>query len=706
MEERTKLFSKDTLKNGLPLESETDLLLKKMERMRKVKNNYKNIDVLDNIYDTESGGSSGFFDGIQRFFKNINDIQTELAQIEGFDGDDSQEGFDGDDSQEGFDGDDSQEGFDDDDSQEGFDDDDSQEGFDDDSQEGFDDDSQEGFDDDSQEGFDNNELYSKQYEDKYTPYDVKKTANINTANLRRQDGVRYYGPRGSLTNPSDDSIFKKIGRAFKKMHQNTRARQNRINRRNREKKDRIKRRRRDKRARIKRRRREKKARIRRRGREKKARIRRRRNKKKAVSDKQKLPLLDRLKQLIKRILAFNPQRFIRDKIATRVYKYTAGNDRKNNKDIDIITKQIILLIYAFIAVFVSGNWYYIMFYKDASGIPNSSKFNGMIDTIAEKGGPLFRYLRLDSQLQPLWLANVFLCNVTEFIITTGYGYFEFFAYYLSLMFIFNRIFPREYDVIRSSYKTIISNKQLLFILFTFFIIYCILKYSSSLYKAYQTYKNPKTKKLPKTSSTILKMIIVFNLLFGVKTIVSPLLKGAGIKYDDSKGMIGNALGLFKSILYFLALGPILYIIIFFIALAVNIMIMRISGLFVIVYLYIYAYFGAMLRGDSKTALSDFFKNVGKYNPCESSTSNAFTRLMTSAISFIYANLTSMIVVCFSIWSILVYKFTISNQKSAAALIGANMVIITISIVASMINSYTSKNKVNLQDYNYIEPYNK
>jgi len=735
MEERTKLFSNDTLKNGLPLESETDLLLKKMERMRKVKNNYKNIDVLDNIYDTESGGSSGFFDGIQRFFKNINDIQEELAQIEGFDGDDSQEGFDGDDSQEGFDGDDSQEGFDGDDSQEGFDDDsqegfdddsqegfdgdDSQEGFDDDSQEGFDgddsqegfdgDDSQEGFDDDSQEGFDNNELYSKQYEDKYTPYDVKKTANINTANLRRQDGVRYYGPRGSLTNPSDDSIFKKIGRAFKKMHQNTRARQNRINRRGREKRDRINRRGREKRDRIRRRRKEKRARIRRRGREKRDRIRRRRkdrNKKKAVSEKLNMPFLSRIMQLIKRILAFNPQRFIRDKIATRVYKYTSGNDPKSNKDIDIITKQIIMLIYGLIAVFISGNWYYIMFYKDANGIPNSSKFNGMIDTIVEKGGPLFRYLRLDSQLQPLWLTNVFLCNVTEFIITTGYGYFEFFAYYLSLMFIFNRIFPREYDVIRSSYKTIISNKQLLFILFTFFIIYCILKYSSSLYKAYQTYKNPKTKKLPKTSSTIIKMIIVFNLLFGVKTIVSPLLKGAGIKYDDSKGMIGNALGLFKSILYFLALGPILYIIIFFIALAVNIMIMRISGLFVIVYLYIYAYFGAMLRGDSKTALSDFFKNVGKYNPCESSTSNAFTRLMTSAISFIYANLTSMIIVCFSIWSILVYKFTISNQRSAAALIGANMVIIAIAIVASMINSYTSKNKVNLQDYNYIEPYNK
>jgi len=270
MEEKTKLFSNDSLKNGLPLESETDLLLKKMERMRKVKNNYKNIDVLDNIYDTESGGSSGFFDGIQRFFKNIDDIQTELAQIEGFDGDDSQEGFDDGDSQEGFDDGDSQEGFDGDDSQEGFDGDDSQEGFN---------------DGDSQEGFDGNELYSKQYEDKYTPYDVKQTANINTANLRRPDGVRYYGPRGSLTNPSDDNIFKKIGRAFKKMHQNTRARENRINRRNREKKDRIKRRRRDKRDRIKRRRREKKARIRRRRREKRARIKRRRNKKKQYQTK-------------------------------------------------------------------------------------------------------------------------------------------------------------------------------------------------------------------------------------------------------------------------------------------------------------------------------------------------------------------------------------------------------------------------------------
>ena len=652
MEERTKLFSNDSLKNRLPLEYETDLLLKKMERMRKVKNNYKNIDVLDNIYDTEPG-SSGFFDGIQRFFKNINDIQEELAQIEGFDND-----------------------------------------------------THEGFDNDSEEGFDNNEFYSKEYEDKYTPNAVDKTANIDTTNLRRPDGVRYYGPRGSITNPSNDNIFKKMGRWFKGRLQKDRARENRINRRNREKRDRINRRRKEKRDRIRRRRRERRARIRRRRRERLARIRRRRRERKSVSKGKDTPFSERLKRFIKRILTFNPQRFIRDNIARRFYKYTSGNDPKNNRDIDIITKQIIMLFYGFIAVFISGNWYYIMFYKDAAGIPNSTKFNGMIDTITEKGGPIFRYFRLDSQLQPLWLINVFFCNVTEFVITTGYGYVEFFAYYLTLMFIFNRIFPRTYDVIRSSYKTIISNKQLLFILFTFFIIYCIIKYSSGLYKAYQTYKNPKIKKLPKTSSTILKIIIVFNLLFGVKTIVSPLLKGAGIKYDDSKGMIGNALGLFKSIMYFLAVGPILYIIIFFIALALNIMIMRISGLFVIFYLYIYSYFGAMLRGDSKTALSDFFKNIGKYNPCESSLSNAFTRLITSFISFLYENLTSFIIVCFSIWSILIYRKTISNQKSAAALIGTNMVIITIAIVAGIINSYKNKNKVNLQDYNYIEPYNK
>ena len=558
-------------------------------------------------------------------------------------------------------------------------------------------------------------MYAKQYEDKYIPNAVNKTDYIDTTNIRRPDGVRYYGPRGSLTNPSNDGIFKKMGNWFKNMHRKNRERQNRINRRNREKKERISRRRREKRDRIRRRRREKRARIRRRRRERKARnARKRRGRKEKKSAREKLDrsLLNRLKRIIARILRFNPTKFIRDKIATRVYKYTAGNDPKNNRDIDIITKQIIMLIYASLAVFISGNWYYIMFYRDPNGLPNSIKFNEMIDTISSKGGPIFKYLRLDSQLQPLWLTNVFLCNVTEFIITTGYGYVEFFAYYLSLMFIVNRVFPREYDIIRSSYKTIISNKQLLFILFTFFIIYCIIKYSSSLYTAYKIYKNPKTKKLPKTSSTMLKMIIILNLLFGVKTIVAPLLKGFGVKYDENKGVLGKAFGLFTSILYFLAVGPILYIIIFFIALAVNIMIMRVSGLFVIIYLYIYSYFGAILRGNSddsggsKSTLSDFFKNINKYNPCDSSTSNTFTQLITRGISFLYENLTSMIIVFFSIWSILIYRKTLSNQKSAAALIGSNMVIITIAIVAAMINSYKNKNKINLQDYNYIEPYNR
>jgi uncharacterized membrane protein YidH (DUF202 family) len=80
--------------------------------------------------------------------------------------------------------------------------------------------------------------------------------------------------------------------------------------------------------------------------------------------------------------------------------------------------------------------------------------------------------------------------------------------------------------------------------------------------------------------------------------------------------------------------------------------------------------------------------------------------MTSAISFVFENLTSMIIVCFSVLSIMVYRKTMTNQKSAAALIGSNIVIITIAIVASVINNYKNKNKVNLQDYNYIEPYNK
>jgi hypothetical protein len=75
-EEKKHSFRKDDIKSSLPLETETELLLKKMERMQKKKNNYKNVDVLENIYDTKLSKTEngGFLSGISNFLQNLDCI--------------------------------------------------------------------------------------------------------------------------------------------------------------------------------------------------------------------------------------------------------------------------------------------------------------------------------------------------------------------------------------------------------------------------------------------------------------------------------------------------------------------------------------------------------------------------------------------------------------------------------------------------------
>ena len=145
-EEKKHSFSKDESNPILPLETETELLLKKMERMQKKKNNYRNMDELENIYDTTPSKKedAGFFTRFQHFLQNLDDIEKSMDEL-------NVEGFD-------------QEGMDDED-MEGMDDED-MEGMDDEDQEGMEDEDQEGMDDEDMEGFAQN-LYSDMYEGKF-----------------------------------------------------------------------------------------------------------------------------------------------------------------------------------------------------------------------------------------------------------------------------------------------------------------------------------------------------------------------------------------------------------------------------------------------------------------------------------------------------------------------------------------------------------
>jgi hypothetical protein len=154
----------------------------------------------------------------------------------------------------------------------------------------------------------------------------------------------------------------------------------------------------------------------------------------------------------------------------------------------------------------------------------------------------------------------------------------------------------------------------------------------------------------------------------------------------------------------MVLTPFIFLIIFCIAFIANMLLLRVSGLICVIYLYLYSYFGAYIRGaDKENTLSKMFRNINDENPCKPSISNAFTVAISKFINFIFTNLTFVVIICYSILSIMIYLKKITNKFAAGFLIGINGIIIIFAIIASIINS--RKTQIDLRDYNYIEPFN-
>lgn len=610
-EGKANVFSKaNTI---LPLETESDLLLKKMKRIQKKKkkddvkkptpkHNYKNIDKLENIYDKgepkkETTEKPGFFNNIQSFLNNLDDIQNDLDKL-----------------------------------------------------------NVEGFDDDL-EGFDNNTIYVDEYEDQNSAlnFDAKYTRRGTNAGRPARD-------RPTRGRPSRGST-KRGGSA-----QAANARS---------------------------------------------------------SDKKIEDFFTSVWMDLKRLIA-DPGDFIYSKIFYKIskplYNMISRNEKKNNKDVIVITDQIIFFIYSLIAVFISGNWYYLMFYDDGTGIPNSHKFNQLLDTITDTGGLIFKYFRIGSQLQPVWLINLYFCKIVKHIIVLTYGWIE----SLSSS-VFQTILPSEvYYELSQTIKTVVENHKFLFIVFTIHMIRWVNKYSNEVYQNYRIYnlfksdaksyekyadqnidtdKPPKMKinkaKLPKSKFyNFLVLAIILNICIGVRGLAIGFMTAIGIQPNVIE-TISRGIQFIEDLPYWMMLGPITQIILFVLAIILNITVLiRIGGLICIWYLYIYSYMGARLRGGS-TALDNFFNEIGKPNVCNETNSSG-DKIM-KIISFIYENLTLFIVVACAIVAIRVYMKTIQNQSAAAMLVSLNIVIIVIAVVVVSYNTF--KTKTNLQDYNYIEPYN-
>ena len=602
-EEKKHSFSKG---DTLPLETETELLLKKMERMQKKKNNYKNIDELENIYDTEpSKGKGGFFTGISDFLHNMNKIKQELNSF-------NFEGFD----HEGM-GEDDHEGMGEDD----------HEGMGEDEHEGMGEDDHEGMGD--TEGFNDN-IYSKHYQNKPKKNKKNPKLTITSRTPTRQPSSIPSTTSSTSTTSTTSSTSSK-------------------------------------------------------------------------SKKNKS--WEKFKKLIQAIFQ-NPKQFIYKYIAKPLYNIIYSG-KKNNKDIDTITNQIILFIYSCIIIHISGNWYYLMFYKG----PNyqrvkSQDFYDFLEKVGSSSS-LIKKLRLDAQLKPVNVLNEFLCEIFGQIVPKIHDYLIY-PVYITLSFLLNyeSTFKRLFEYGCTLYNSAISNVKFLFILFTLFIFYCIMKYSSRVYQEYLAYTNVKSKKLPESSSNILNFIVVFELLFGIASFMTIISGTTGVKREQDKfsSKVKTTVRSISTILFAIA-APILYLLFFIIGLTFNVMILRIAGLFCVIYLYVYSYFGAYIRNNGeRNKLNEMFRNLGDKDPCASTYD---TPWLNYVISFIYDNLTSIIVAFTCAWSMIVYSKPkrITNRRAAQMLIVMNGLIIAMLVILYFIRNYIYK-KMDLRDYNYIEPYNK
>ena len=629
-EEKKHSFSKGDSNPILPLETETELLLKKMERLHKKKNNYKNIDELENIYDTKPSKkeNTGFLTGVSDFLHKMNNMKQELSSFnfEGFD----QEGMD-EDGQEGMDEDD-QEGMDEDD-QEGMDEDD-QEGMDEDGQEGMDEDGQEGMDEDGQEGMSENKITNQVFGTLYETEEADKKKKLTPRQaiprvLRL--GSRTSRSRTSRSIPAPDSSSSTSSSSKKKPNKSW----------------------------------------------------------------------EKFKNFVKTIIQ-NPRKLIHKYIATPLYNSIYSGTR-TNRDIDIITNQIILFIYACLTIHISGNWYYLMFYKGANyQRVKSQKFYDFLTQVGNKSG-LVKKLRLDAQLKPVNVLNEVLCEIFGQMVPKIHDYLIY-PVYITLSFLFNykSTFKRVFEYGCTLYNSAISNTKFLFIIFTFFIFYCILKYSSRVYREYLGYT--KSKKLPEKSSNILSFIVIFEMLFGISALMSIISGASGVALEQASlsNRVKTTLGSISTILFAIAC-PILYLLFFFIGLTFNVMILRVSGVLCVIYLYVYSYFGAYIRNDGAgNKLNEMFRNLSDPNPCDNASFD--TRWLDYLIAFVYDNLTTVLVVLISAWSIFVYNKRMKNKKAALLLIIMNTCVIIFSFLLYFIRKaiYT---KLDLRDYNYIEPYN-
>ena len=443
---------------------ETEEILQKMETITKAKknkkNNYKNVDVLENVYEepekpeskTFVGRFTDFAKGLTEMQENMEKINKELEalDVEGFEGfaEEEDEGF-----EEGAEGEED-EGFEE--GAEGEED----EGF----EEGAEGEEDEGFEEgaegsEGEEGFKSygpKKLYRREYE----PTNGGLDGPDKTLNTR----LMRFARRGKLS--------KSFLRRLLRQGLISRRQYNRLMRRNR---------------------------------------RAQRKKKKSDSTKSKSRgkcKSNRFKEFLDKLVNFirkytDKYNKLMIEMATYIYEFAGGSKTTSfaKNDINVVVKQLKYFFMVPFAMYFTYNWYYILFYRDESNqkIPNT--FGETVNDYASYG--LLRYL-FTSLVQPMIVLNAYFRRLWPWIIESCVNLLS----YL-------RLGKLDFTFL----YTFFSNPIVQFLALAFTILYYACKYGDLMYNTFFKLLGMTGSikiKMPKDKIfRFILLILVFDVIVGV-----------------------------------------------------------------------------------------------------------------------------------------------------------------------------------------------
>jgi len=349
-----------------------------------------------------------------------------------------------------------------------------------------------------------------------------------------------------------------------------------------------------------------------------------------------LDYFKKIMEIIKQLINLYSQ--LLNFIASKVYLSTNSNSESKDStlDISIIAKILNYIIMVPFAIFFAYNWFYITFYRDESGNPLKIDFEN--DVMSSLKGLLERLFKC--LVRPMILQDL----LRNLISGTYYAFSS-------------MIKNGEKSIFKESYiGRIIENPTVIFISLVFIILFMIPEYSDKISNALFSYMNDK--KVPYEG--YLHGIIAYDWIVGFAAV----------------GIIGKYATFISSLL-----SPLTTVFWFLVLVIFSHVMIRFSGIFMILYLYVMSYFALTIYSpggffNGYNTINTILKNAtsGKNKSCPP---NQKDDMITKIIKMCYNYLWSFIylIVCIVCLTMVLGKISSASSKIALSSVFSMLVAI-------------------------------